>query len=185
MRLRATVICAISLIICGNVSGREKKVTPRELYYKISSAMMHLMETGEAGLKDISRIGENNPYIWKGTYIFVMNCDKHIFVAHPNKKLIGDTKIWNLQDPTGKHIMPSLCAVAKEHRNGGWIEYKWPKKQTKGAKTTSTRLDSKMIARKVSFSIRVPGTPYQVCGGIYNDTVSLKWLNTRVRIWMR
>ena len=185
MTKKAVLVCLFSLLICVTVNARNREVSPRELYYKVSSAMMLLMEKGEQGLSVISDAKKGNPFIWKDTYIFVYNCEKHILVSHPNKKLIGNTKIWDLRDPKGKRIMFSLCEVARKHRNGGWIEYYWPKKQTKNTKTTATTLGSKSVARKISFCIQVPGTPYQVAGGIYNDSVSTKWLNTRVRIWLQ
>ena len=62
----------------------------------------------------------------------------------------------------------ALCQ-AGEQSGGGWAEYMWPKP---GATEPS---------RKVSYSLRVEGTPYTVMSGIYSDTEKVDELNKTLR----
>jgi signal transduction histidine kinase len=79
-------------------------------------------------------------------------------VFHINPKLIemGD-KAWDLQGKTGVYLGRELCAAAK-NPNGGWVEYWWPKP---GETEPS---------RKITFIVQVPGQPYQVTAGLYDET---------------
>ncbi|MBU2510737.1 cache domain-containing protein [bacterium] len=159
-------------------------VTPRELFTKVGEAVMFIIENGDEGVKAMSEKAADNPFIWKDTYVFVFKCEDKLLAAHPNTNLIGNKGVWNLKDPNGKLIMQTLCEVASANENGGWFDYYWPKEQSKTAKTTAKGLgDKETLARKISFCIQVPGTPYQVAAGIYDDTLSVEELNAKIAEW--
>jgi len=184
MKVKVLSIIFIVFYSQSALYASQDKASPRELYYRITHALMFILENGESAFKVMSTKSKDNPFIWKDTYIFVADCEKHYALAHPNLKLIGDTRIWSLRDPHGKLIVPSLCKIAKSYKNGGWLEYYWPKIQSPDAETTGSTLGSESVARKISFAMMVPGTPYMVGGGIYSDDITIKWLNTRVRLWV-
>ncbi|MCB2184981.1 MAG: cache domain-containing protein [Deltaproteobacteria bacterium] len=59
-----------------------------------------------------------------------------------------------------------MCDGAKDPK-GRWVEYMWPRKK------------GEQPSRKIAFIIQVPGQPYQVAAGIYNDTITLDELNSK------
>ncbi len=184
--MKTKLIIGLVLLFGFSSNSIAQEVTPKELFDKVGEAVFFIMENGEAGLKAMSEKAADNPFIWKDTYVFVFDCSKKILVSHPNQKLIGNKAIWNLKDPKGKYIIRPLCKVAASGENGGWYDYGWPKKQTKSSKTTASSLgDTETIARKISFCIQVPGTSYQAGAGIYNDTLTVKELNAKIKKWMK
>lgn len=62
----------------------------------------------------------------------------------------------------------SLCD-AGEMSGGSWAEYEWPKP------------GETIPSRKISYSLRVDGTPYTVMAGIYSDTAKVEELNKTLR----
>jgi cytochrome c len=56
---------------------------------------------------------------------------------------------------------PELCEKIKEP-DGGWVEYIWPKP---GQEAPS---------RKVTYALKVEGTPYVVDASIYDDAVTIE-----------
>ena len=63
------------------------------------------------------------------------------------------------------------CAGAGERKdpNGVWVEYWWEK------------LGEEKPARKISFMVQVPGQPFQVTAGIYDDSTSVEELNKSLK----
>jgi hypothetical protein len=178
------MLCVISL--SSNAFSQDGKVTAKELFEKVGEAVLFLMENGDAALEAMSQPAGDNPFIWKDTYIFTIDCPKKIIVTHPNPNIVNAPKMWNLKDPNGKPLLPNLCKAAAEHENGGWYDYFWPKKQSKDSKTTASKLgDKETLARKISFSIRVPGTDYTLGAGIYDDTLTVEELNAQTKEWMK
>ena len=93
-------------------------------------------------------------------------------LAHPKKKQIGADLSQN-QDKnpdTGqkKFHNREMCTIAK-NPNGGWIEYWWSK------------LGDDKASRKISFVLQVPGKPYVVVSGIYNDDADVAKLNANLQ----
>ncbi len=186
MKIKLMTIVLLMMGMGLNIYADSGKATPRELFDKVGQAAIFLLENGEAGLSAMSERASDNPFIWKDTYVFVFKCRNKALAAHPNTKLIGNPVAWNLKDPNGKKIMQTLCKVAASNKNGGWFEYMWPKKQSKTSKTTAKKLgDIETIARKVTFCIQVPDTPYQVAAGIYDDKITIKQLNDKIKDWMK
>lgn len=185
MKKKVLVALLIAFGIHYQVSA-EEEVTPRELFEKVSQAVMFLLDNGESGLEAMSERAADNPFIWKDTYVFVLDCDKKMLVAHPNPKLENNPEMWGLEDPDGKLLLPPLCAAAASSPNGGWYDYRWPKKQTKDSKTTATSIgDKETLARKISFTVRVPGTPWSVGAGIYDDSLTVEELDAKISEWMK
>ncbi len=103
---------------------------------------------------------------WTPIYVQVYNCEAQKIVGHITPKLLKWTpeKFAGIQDKKGNYITELICEGSKDP-NGSWVEYWWPKAgETKPS-------------RKITFVIQVPGLPYQVSAGIYDEKLSLKMLN--------
>jgi hypothetical protein len=101
-------------------------------------------------------------FVTKDTYAMVQRCPSDM-LAHPfaMDKLKGvDLRKFSFNT--------ALCE-AGEQSGGGWVEYEWPKP---GETEPS---------RKVSYSIRVEGTPYTVMAGIFSNTAKVAELNKTLR----
>jgi signal transduction histidine kinase len=73
------------------------------------------------------------------------------------KKIIG------IKDKKGNTFFAQMCKVA-EKPGGGWVEYWWPKP------------NEKKDSRKISYALKVAGTPYVVGAGFFDDAVKLETL---------
>ncbi len=140
----------------------EEKATPKEVVGKIKAAAAFLAEKKDGGLPEF--MDKAGRWVWKDTYVFILHCEKGTCAAHSIKPKLVGMKLMGIKDTNGKLFFAEFCDVVKNPK-GGWVEYMWPKV---GEKTPS---------RKITFVLQVPGTPYQVAAGIYDDKVSLEDLN--------
>ena len=93
------------------------------------------------------------PFVWKDTYVFLMDLDGKM-LAHPvTPKLVGKTLI-GLKDINGKMFVNEYIVLAND-KGEGWVDYMWPKV---GEKTPS---------KKLTYIYRVPGQSLIACAGIY------------------
>jgi hypothetical protein len=135
--------------------------TPEEIVVKVKEAAANLSKSGEAGLAEFNQ--KDGPWVWKDTYIFVYNCEAGVMSAHPIKATLVGKEILPLKDTKGNLFFSELCTAAAKP-NGGWVEYWWPKP------------DKKEGSRKITYTIEVANTPYQVGAGVYDDSVSISEL---------
>ena len=152
-------------------AAAQESATPQEVYDKVLSASATLEQLGAEALPAFN--DPKGEFAWKDSYVFVIDCEKDVIVAHPNKKLIGmkssviKDKPGNLRQP--KELGKELC-VAGQNPNGGWVEYYWEK------------LGSDKPERKISFVASVPGQPYTVIAGIYDDQTDIQALNKGLKV---
>lgn len=148
----------------------EEKATTDEVFQLILKAVPVVQELGDAGLEAFK--DPKGEFVYKDTYVLVLDCQNMILAAHPNPKLIGI----DLKNHLDKNPDPSkrknqdreICEVSKRP-NGGWVEYYWEK------------LGEKDPQRKISFTVQVPGTNYALVSGIYDDSTSVEELNARLK----
>ena len=135
--------------------------TPQEVYDLTLKAYTVLQNLGQEALPAFN--DPKGEFVYKDTYVAVSICPGTT-VAHPfaMDKLKG-------VDMNAKYPWFKLLCEAADSPNGRWVEYLWPKP---GEKTPS---------RKLSFSIKVKGTPYMVTSGIYSDTETAAALNAGVK----
>ncbi len=148
-------------------------VTPEAVIAKVREAAAFLGKEGEAGLSSFE--GEGSPFIWKDTYVFVLDCAADTIPAHAVPASRG-VKISGLRDANGKAYGAEMCSAAGKP-GGSWAEYVWPK-PVEG--DDGGVVYSKEAYRKVSYMLAVEGQPYQVGAGIYNDPMSLAELDALV-----
>jgi cytochrome c len=161
-----TVLLSFFVAFTG-MSFAQEKATPQEVYDMVLKAAQMIEQLGPDGLKALS---DTKEFVWKDSYVWAVNCDEKKLVAHPNKKLIGLdlTKVYDKNPDPSKRKLHNLemCAGASNPQ-GIWVEYWWEK------------LGQDKPARKISFMIQVPGQPYQVTAGIYDDTTTVEELNAK------
>lgn len=95
------------------------------------------------------------PFVWKDSYIYVINLDTKMVAAHPIKPALIGKDMSGIKDIHGKMFFVETINIALE-KNEGWVDYMWPKP---GEKTPST---------KTAYVLRVPNQPYALSAGVYN-----------------
>lgn len=161
MQPRCLLVCSLVVLFVFSLFSlaiAQEKATPAEIVTSVHNAASSLAKSGEPGLADFNKkVGQ---WVWKDTYIFVLDCSKGIMAAHPMKPELVGKDILAMKDTQGKAFFSELCGAARNPA-GVWVEYLWPKP----GETAS--------ARKVSFAYPVNGTPYVVAAGIYDDKISM------------
>lgn len=142
------------------VHADDSKATPQDVYNLVLKAYEVVNALGEESFPAFN--DPKGEFVYKDTYVFVQRCPSEM-MAHPfaMDKLKG-------VDLNKFPFNATLCETSNLP-GGGWMEYEWPKP---GETTPS---------RKVSFAIKVEGTPYSVVAGIYNDTDKIEDLNKSLR----
>lgn len=103
-----------------------------------------------------SEINANpGPFVWKDTYIFAMDSETAIILAHPIKPALIGKDLMALKDVKGTMIFVELLKAAKSATGEGWVNYMWPKP---GEKAPS---------KKATYVYKVSGQNIAVAAGIY------------------
>ena len=151
------VVAALPIVALSSVAMGQDKATAREVVAKIREAARTLSRT-----HDLAPFNQKQgPWVWKDTYVFVVDCDKKLIVAHPIKPELVGQDYASLKDTKGKNVFPEGWCDAAKKPAGVWVEYWWPKPgETDGS-------------RKLSYSLAAKGTPYVVGAGIYDDKATI------------
>jgi cytochrome c len=142
---------------------RRGRTTPRPRTSSPRSAR-RARYLAERGQEDLARFkGKGSEYVWKDTYVFVSDCDKRTIVAHPTMperdgRPIADGPTYG--GVSAAQRAEAQCAAAGKP-GGGWFEYPFPKP------------GEERPSRKIAYMLAVPGTPYVVGAGVYDETVTL------------
>ena len=145
------IIPALVLFMAGPVLA--ENATPDEVVTKCHEAAKFIRDNGiDAAIKSIS--DKTGPFVWKDTYVFLMNMDGKM-LAHPMKPALTEKEtLVEVKDTAGKPLFLEFIEVANS-KGKGWVDYMWPKP------------GQDKPAPKSSYIYRVPGTQYIVCAGIY------------------
>jgi hypothetical protein len=147
------VLLAFSLT---NLVVAQDKATAQEVVAKVKEAASALSKTG-----DLAQFNQKpSPWVWKDTYIFVVDCNKKVFAAHPIKAELIGQDIMSVKDTKGNTFLGAACEATKK-ASGVWVEYWWAKPGEKEG------------SRKVSYFVSAANTPYVVGAGIYDDKATL------------
>lgn len=160
-KMLAIVAMAFLSAALSSVAVGQDHATAQEVVAKVRDAAGALSKTG-----DLAQFNQKQgPWVWKDTYIFVVDCDKRVEAAHPIKPELIGTDIASIKDTKGKIVYPdSFCNEARK-ASGVWIEYWWPKPGEKEG------------SRKVAYNLGVKGTAYVVGAGVYDDKASVTELS--------
>jgi cytochrome c len=140
--------------------------TPQEVVNKVNEAVQYLNDKGLAGFSDFNN-NKDARWVWKDSYVFVYSCRENVMIAHPLRPDLVGKPILQMKDDKDKALFKEMCK-ASARRDGGWVEYWWPKPGEGKA------------SRKVSFVHSAPvsfKSDIQVGAGIYDDTMSVEDLN--------
>ena len=159
--IKVSVMFAILLVSSSAFAVEEDEdiPTPQEIVQKVHQVARYLSRTGASGIAAFNR--QQSRYVWGDTYVFVFDCVRGKNVANPVNPYLMGQSLEDIKDMTGRVIGPLFC---EDHGGKGyWVEYQWPKP----GQTQSHR--------KLTYVEPVPGTPYTVSAGIYDDdyTISL------------
>lgn len=167
MKLAATVALSLSILslIASAAAPADVSATPEEVIAKVREASSYIAKNGDSVLPEFN--DPKGPWVWKDTYVFVMDCANDRYVGHPMSEVLG-TKISDLKDFAGNRVGLTECEVAN-NPNGGWVEIKWPK------------LDGTKPERKICYVFKLPGSPYTLGSGIYEPTMTIDELNKLIK----
>ena len=156
------LLVACTVLFCAvQVRAEGDKATPQDVYNLVLKAYEVVKALGDKSLPAFN--DPKGEFIFKDTYAFVQRCPRDM-AAHP----FAMEKLKGADLDKAFPFNRALCQ-AGEQSGGGWVEYMWPKP------------GETEPARKVSYSLRVEGTPYTVMSGIYSDTAKVDELNKTLR----
>ncbi len=141
-----------AFLLAGPASAEAHGATADEVVATVQRAAALLHEDQESAIAAISE--RSGDFVWKDTYVFVVNCAADRVVANPAfpERVGGDIK--QHTDYAGYRYGETLCETAAL-AGGGWVDYVW------------LRPGSSTPQRKSSFVIAVPDTDLTVGAGIY------------------
>lgn len=150
--MAAAILAAIVLLVAPEPAQSGDRATREEVFMKVHLAMRLLRDKGLESLSEIR--DPNGSFVWKDTYVFVVDCDADRVIANPAfpERVGGDIR--KHTDYAGFRYGDTLCETAGQP-GGGWIDYVW------------LRPGSDEPEPKSSFVMSVPGTSLQVGAGVY------------------
>ena len=164
MKKKKIGLVIIYFLISTSVCFGEEAATTKEVYAKVMDAVMVLKNLGEEGVEAFK--DPEGEFVWKDALVAIVDCEKGMCIAHPNPK-ISNTIVRDYKcKKTGVPIFGPLCQEAGA--KGKWVEY-WVHK---------SQADQRLF-RKITFAVRLDGTPYLVMSGIFNESMSIKDLNSQ------
>ena len=153
-------VLAVAPLVAAVAAGQDK-ATPQQVVAKVRQAASTLSKTGDlAPFKQ-----KQGPWVWKDTYIFVVDCNKRVIAAHPIKPELVGQDYRSLKDTKGKNFFPEGWCDAANKPSGIWIEYWWPKPGEKEG------------SRKLTYGLSAKGTTFAVGAGIYDDKATIAELS--------
>ena len=166
-RIATATLALLVLVGIGTARAQQGHATPEDVVRKVRQAAQDLAKAGEAGLATFN--GMNPTSVWEDSYTFVVSCrgGQAVTVAHPTRpELRGQpvAQVLTFGPKPGERIAAEFCAAGRQP-HGGWVEYDFPK------------LGGAQPARKVSYLLAAPGTPYAVGAGVYDATAKIEDLD--------
>jgi len=169
---KVLIVLGLALIFgLPRVATAEEKATPEEIISKVQAAAHSLAKsaaTQPAATALAPFDQRQGPWVWKNTYVFVVDCGQAIIAAHAvNPELIGKDAM-SLLDTKGHPFFWQVCDALKKP-DGIWLQYWWPKPGQKEG------------SRKITYALRAGSTPYVVGAGIYDDKITIADLEKLTR----
>jgi ABC-type uncharacterized transport system substrate-binding protein len=132
--------------------------TPNDVVCQVQKAAAQLSQQGRAGLTEFNQ--PDGKWVWKNSYMFVLDCDENKIVAHPFPALLKD----NQQLTKFMEKRKKFCETGSLP-HGGWLSYLW------------TEPTTSQVMRKITYVKSVSNTAYQVAAGIPDNGMPLEELN--------
>ena len=157
MRKKGIVaVLAVLVVAAFAVTGwADGKATKDECVAKAKEAAQLVRDVGlDEAIKKIN--DKSGPFVWKDTYVFTVDLDKTMVIAHPIKPGLIGKNLMALKDVNGKMFFAEFINTAKNDGEG-WVDYMWPKP---GEKAPSPKL---------TYVYKVPGGNAAMLAGVYAD----------------
>ncbi len=170
MRKTTLALAGLTLVLGAapavSQSTDPNAATPEEVITKVYEAVQYLRDKGLAGFSDFNN-NKDARWVWKDSYVFVYSCRDNVMIAHPLRPDMVGKPILQMKDDKDKLLFQEMCKVGAS-RDGGWVEYWWPKP----GEAKASRKISFVHSAEVSFKSDI-----QVGAGIYDDKMSVEDLN--------
>jgi len=119
---KIAVVVGLAFLICGLWrAGGQEKATPEEIISKVREAANALAKStgakpGRAALEQFDQ--KQGPWVWKDTYVFVVDCAQVTIAAHPvNPELIGKDATSLLDTKRPSLFLASLRCTPEARRH--------------------------------------------------------------------
>lgn len=159
----ALAALALAVVAVPRITLGQDGATAQEVVAKVQDAASTLSKGA-----DVAQFSQKrSPWVWKDSYITVIDCDKRVLAAHPFRADLIGHPITSVKDTRGKSLYPDPVAFCKSARtpSGVWTEYWWAKPGEKEG------------SRKLTYHLGAKGTPYVVAAGVYDDKASIAELS--------
>jgi serine/threonine protein kinase len=154
------LVAALVIFVLFSVAMGQDTATQEEVLEKVKEAASALSRTG-----DVEQFKQKQgPWVWKDTYIFVLDCDKVYAILRVRPDMTG----LQISDPRGSSIFPKpkeLCEAARR-ADGIWIQYWW------------TKAGEKKSSMEIGYLLGARGTPY-IVGARIDEAAIEKRRNSR------
>lgn len=143
---------AVSLCLAGNAFAAG--ATKEECVAKTKEAAAMINEKGiGATVEEINQ--KDGKFVWKDTYVFLMDLDGKM-LAHPMSPALIGKNLLAMKDKgePGKFLFKEFVDVAKG-KGEGWVDYMW------------TNPGDPKARKKVTYIYRVPGKDLFAGAGVY------------------
>ena len=161
MKKTALVLALGILLTFSPAHATDSQATAEDVYNLVLKGYEVVQTLGEESFPAFN--DPKGEFVYKDTYVLVQICPSKM-VAHP----FALQKLKDVDLTKATNFNAQLCEAA-DQPGGSWEEYYWPKP---GETEPS---------RKISYGIKVEGTPYTIFAGIYSDTAKVDELNKTLR----
>jgi len=131
MKAIALYVSMFVLISFGTANAADM-ATKEECVTKVNQVVQIIKTKGPAeAIKQVNDV--KGPFVWKDTYVYIMDMNGTIVAHGPQPKFIGKN-LMGLKDPiTMKPWYPALFEKIKLSPDSkGWFDYHWRKPQAEG-----------------------------------------------------
>ncbi len=134
MQARVFVICCFVALMFSSVSlvNAEDTATKDECVTKVAGVIQIVnQQSAQAAIDQVN--DTSSSFVWKDTYVYIMDLNGTIVAHGPQPKFIGKN-LMGLKDPVTKQPWyPALFEKIKADENSkGWFDYHWKKPNAEG-----------------------------------------------------
>lgn len=134
--MKKMIVVGVSVLVmtmfAGFLVNAAETATKDECVQKVDQVIQAVQQQGaDVAIKQVNDV--TGPYVWKDTYVYIMDLNGTIVAHGPQPKFIGKN-LMGLKDPvTMQPWYPALFETirAKDDANG-WFEYNWKKPDEEG-----------------------------------------------------
>src|SRR5690349_2926368 len=103
--LRAGILLVATVVLFSNTAkAQQTEATPQEAIQRVVKAAQHLSRKGRDGIMIFNL--RNSDFVWKDSYVFVIDCQAGRIVAHPIQQSLIGREIATFKDAAGKLFGP-------------------------------------------------------------------------------